>query len=194
MNDFLFYFKLGLRHVLDLGAYDHMLFLLVLIVAYSFKQWKQIIWLVSAFTIGHTLSLSLSAYKIISVNVSLIEFLIPLTIFFTALVNLFTGGKTNTSSKVSIFFALCFGWIHGLGFSIYLRMLLEETESKILPMIEFALGIEGAQIVVVLGILCIYFLVSSIFKVSKRDWVLVLSSIVIGITIPMLLERYVDFF
>jgi len=193
MDEFLFYFNLGLKHVLDLAAYDHMLFLVVLVVGYSFKQWKQMLWLVSAFTIGHTISLSLAAYKIISVNTGLIEFLIPLTIFITALANLFSAGKINSNSKISLFFALCFGWIHGMGFSIYLRMLLEGTASKILPMLEFALGIEGAQAILVLIILCVYFIANALFKVSKRDWVLVLSSMVIGIVIPMLHERYPDF-
>lgn len=193
MNDFIFYFKLGLNHVLDLQAYDHVLFLMVLVAAYSLKQWKELLWLVTAFTLGHTLTLALSTYKLISVNAAIVEFLIPATIVFTAVLNLFSAGKTSGMSKLILFLSFCFGWIHGLGFSNYFKMLIAGSDTKLLQLIEFSLGIEAAQLFIVVIITALFLLLHTIFKVSKRDWVLVLSSIVIGIAIPMLVERYEDF-
>jgi hypothetical protein len=190
MQDFFLYFKLGLEHVLDLNAYDHILFLIVLVVAYNFKQWKALLWLVTLFTIGHSLSLALSAYKFIAADVGFVEFLIPLTIVITALINVFSGTKNGGLTKIILFLSFCFGWIHGLGFSFYFKMLLDASESKLIPLLEFSLGIEAAQLCVVVGISVVYALVHNIFRVTKRDWILVLSSIVIGIAIPMLIERF----
>jgi len=193
MNDFLFYLELGCTHVLDINAYDHILFLIVLVVSFSFNQWKNILWMVSLFTLGHTVSLALSAYKIVYVTADLIEFLIPMTILLTALKNIFSGVKTSSNSKALLFFSFCFGWIHGLGFSNYFKMLIAGLDSKLFPLIEFSLGIELAQIIIVFGIVALYHLLTPIFNISKRDWILVISSIVIGIVIPMLIERYDGF-
>lgn len=193
MNDFLFYLQLGFSHVLDIQAYDHVLFLIVLVVSSSFKQWKNLLWLVSIFTVGHSVSLALSAYKIISVNSELVEFLIPLTIFITATKNIFSPIQSGGNTKLLWFFSFCFGWIHGLGFSSYFKMIIAGSESKLIELLEFSLGIELAQIAIVFGILLPYLFLSPLFKISKRDWILVVSSIVIGITIPMLLERYEPF-
>lgn len=193
MNEFLFYLQLGFTHVMDIKAYDHVLFLIVLVVSYSFKQWKNLLWLVSLFTLGHSLSLALSAYKIVSVNSDLVEFLIPLTIFLTALKNIFSGVKSNSNSKILLLFSFCFGWIHGLGFSSYFKMLIADSDTKLMELIEFSLGIELAQLVIVVGVLLPYFIGNTIFKISKTHWVLVLSAMVMGITIPMLIERYGPF-
>jgi ABC-type nickel/cobalt efflux system permease component RcnA len=193
MNDLLFYLQLGFSHVLDIQAYDHVLFLIVLVVSYSFKQWKNLLWLVSLFTIGHTLSLGLSAYKIISVNSGFVEFLIPMTIFITAAKNIFSGVKTSSNSKLLLFFSFCFGWIHGLGFSSYFKMLLAGSETKFLELLEFSLGIEAAQIAIVFCVLIPYLLLKPLFKITKRDWILVVSALILGITIPMLIERYEGF-
>lgn len=189
MEDFILYINLGLKHVLDLQAYDHILFLVVLTVFYSFKDWKKIVWLITAFTIGHTLSLALSAYDLLYVKMVIVEFLIPLTIFITAVYNIFSVKKLHKSIKVTSFFAFIFGLIHGLGFSSYFKILVDTSEDKLLPLFEFALGIEIAQLIIVLFILLLSFVVLNIFKRSKRDWILIISSIVIGIVIPMLIER-----
>lgn len=193
MDDFLFYFQLGYSHVLDINGYDHVLFLIVLVVSSSFKQWKNLLWLVSLFTLGHTISLALSAYKIVTVSSALVEFLIPLTIALTAAKNIFSGVKANNKAKLLLFISFCFGWIHGLGFSTYFKMLIAESETKLVELIEFSLGIEAAQIAIVFAVLLPYFLLNTVFKISKRDWILVVSAIVIGITIPMLIERYDPF-
>lgn len=192
MDQFWFYFNLGLHHVLDINAYDHVLFLIALTVPYTFKDWKHVLLLVTIFTVGHTLSLFLSVFGIVNVSVSFIEFLIPVTILITALLNIFTAGKGPRKEKLGILFfiTLFFGLIHGLGFSNYFRQIIADQESKALPLIEFALGIETAQIIVVMVVLLFSFIVQSIFRFNKKDWMLITSSMVIGIIIPMLLETY----
>lgn len=190
MEDFKLFLKLGLDHVLDFSAYDHILFLVALAVVYPLSHWKNVLWLITLFTLGHTLTLALSAYKVLNIRIDVVEFLIPLTIFITALVNILTASnKMSAKANINLFFAFFFGLIHGLGFSNYFRMLMEDAESKMMPLIEFALGIEVAQVIIVFGILLIGLFAQRVLKVSKRDWVLVLSSIVIGFVIPMLVER-----
>ena len=191
MSQFWLYFNLGLQHVLDWQAYDHVLFIAVLVAAYTFSEWKKIVWLVTLFTLGHTLSLALSTFEVVLVKSELVEFLIPLTILLTAVFNLFTAGKKANSGKINVLYVatLFFGLIHGLGFSTYFKMISGNTSEKILPLIEFALGIEAAQIIVVLVVLLLSFIFQSIFRFSKRDWILVISSIVIGFAIPMLAEN-----
>jgi len=190
MNDFILYFKMGLHHVLDFSAYDHILFLIVLAVIFSFNQFKKVLWLVTLFTIGHSITLALSAYEVLTVNIDLIEFLIPVTIFITGAMNVFTAknssaGKQNTN----LVFALFFGLIHGLGFSNYFKMMVGREDNKVFPLLEFALGIEAAQIVIILGILVIGTILQHFVKVTQRDWILVCSSIVIGFSIQMLTNR-----
>lgn len=190
MDDFLLYFKMGLHHVLDFFAIDHILFLIVLAVVFNFKQWKKVLWLVTLFTIGHSTSLALAAFEVLKIKLELIEFLIPLTIFITGVINIFTAKKTSKGKEnLNLIFALFFGLIHGLGFSNYFKMMIGQEEDKILPLVEFALGIEAAQIIIVLSILSIGYFMHSVFKVNKRDWVMVLSSIVIGFSIQMMIDR-----
>lgn len=189
MSEFKFYFFKGLEHVLDWNAYDHVLFLILLIVAYNFDSWKKIFSLVTLFTLGHTTALFLSSYNIISVNSRIVEFLIPLTILAAAIFNLFTAGKSH-NGKIGILYGvtLFFGLIHGLGFARFFSM-FNSSSSKALPLLEFALGIEAAQIIVVFLFLIISFIVQTIFRFSKRDWVMVISSIIIGLTIPMIVAN-----
>ncbi|OED43953.1 HupE / UreJ protein, partial [Flavobacteriaceae bacterium (ex Bugula neritina AB1)] len=184
-------FKEGFFHVLDWQAYDHVLFFIVLVIAYAFDDWKRILLLVSLFTLGHTISLFLAVYKVISVNSKLIEFLIPVTILATALFNVLTAKNTTKQSKLGILYITTafFGLIHGLGFSGYFRMISSIGESKALAILEFALGIEVSQIIVVLIVLIISFVAQTIFRFSKRDWVLVVSSIVLGMVIPMIIDN-----
>ncbi|WP_299014665.1 HupE/UreJ family protein [uncultured Polaribacter sp.] len=190
MDEFLLYFKMGLYHVLDIKAYDHILFLIVLAVVFSFNQFKKVFWLVTLFTIGHSVTLALAAYGIINISMQLIEFLIPLTIFITGVINVFTAKKSSYGKEnTNLVFALFFGLIHGLGFSNYFKMMIGKEEDKLLPLLEFALGIEAAQIIIVLGILIIGTLLQNFFRVARRDWILVTSSIVIGFAIQMMLDR-----
>jgi len=188
MDNFIFFLREGLFHVLDWNAYDHILFLIALAVVYDFKNWKKVLWLISLFTLGHTLSLILAAYKIVSVSSEWIEFLIPVTILITAVVNVFYAKNSSKKAKtnINLFFALFFGLIHGLGFSSYFKILIGTSDNKLIPLLEFALGIEIAQIVIVIVILIVGFIFQTFFRFSKRDWILIISSIVIGLVLPML--------
>ncbi|MBZ4044719.1 MULTISPECIES: HupE/UreJ family protein [Flavobacterium] len=191
MSEFWIYFQIGLKHVLDIHAYDHVLFLIALTTPYAFKDWKRILLLVTMFTVGHTLALLLSVFGIIAVKASLVEFLIPVTILITAFFNLFTAGKAskNESLNLVFFLTLFFGIIHGLGFSNYFKTILGGTaSSKLVPLLEFALGIEAAQLIVVFVVLVISYIVQTVFRFSKRDWALVMSAFVIGVVIPMIVE------
>ncbi|MFT6699969.1 MAG: hypothetical protein ACJAVD_001478 [Porticoccaceae bacterium] len=190
MDDFTLYFKMGLHHVLDFSAYDHILFLIVLAVVFNFNQWKKVLWLVTLFTLGHSITLALSAFEIVRIQVDIIEFLIPLTIFITGLVNIITINKTpKENENINLLFALFFGLIHGLGFSNYFKMMVGREEDKLFPLVEFALGIEAAQIIIVLGVLSIGALILSIKKIKREYWILINSSIVILISIKMMFER-----
>ena len=190
MDDFTLYFKMGLHHVLDFSAYDHILFLIVLAVVFNFNQWKKVLWLVTLFTLGHSITLALSAFEIVRIQVDIIEFLIPLTIFITGLVNIITINKTpKENENINLLFALFFGLIHGLGFSNYFKMMVGREEDKLFPLVEFALGIEAAQIIIVLGVLSIGALILSIKKIKREYWILISSSIVILISIKMMFER-----
>ena len=190
MTDFLLYFKMGLYHVLDINAYDHILFLIVLAVVYQFKQWRKVFWLITLFTIGHSITLALSAYGVINVRADLVEFLIPLTIFITGAANVLTAKKASVGKEnQNLLFALFFGLIHGLGFSNYFKMMIGKSSDKLLPLAEFALGIEVAQVIIVLVILVIGSLLQGILGVNRRDWILVSSSIVIGFALQMMIDR-----
>lgn len=190
MSDFWLYFKLGLEHVLDWKAYDHILFLIALTAAYSFISWKRLLLLVSLFTLGHSISLLLANYEIVSVSSRVIEFLIPLTILIAAVFNLFKASKSKRKDRLGVIFLITvfFGLIHGFGFASYYRMI--NTDGGILPLLEFALGVETSQIIIVFIVLLIAFVFQSLFRFNKRDWILVVSSIVIGMVIPMLIENW----
>ncbi len=190
LDDFMFNVQYGINHVLDINGYDHVLFLIVLTVPYLFKDWKRVLLLVTVFTLGHTLSLILAAYNVVSVNGSLVEFLIPITIFIVALFNVFTAGKTAKKEKIGVLFfsTLFFGLIHGLGFAREFKMMVGRSDNKFLTLIEFALGIEIAQIIIVFVVLFLGFLMQTIFRFSKRDWIMVVSAIVVGLVIPMIMN------
>lgn len=190
LNDFWFNVQYGINHVLDINAYDHVLFLIVLTVPYMFKDWKRVLLLVSIFTLGHTLSLVLAAYGVVTVNADLIEFLIPITILVVALFNVFTSGKGAQKEKVGVLMlsTLFFGLVHGLGFAREFKMLVGKSDNKLMVLIEFALGIEIAQIIIVFLVLFLGFLCQTVFRFSRRDWIMVVSAIVVGLVIPMILN------
>ncbi|WP_394760052.1 HupE/UreJ family protein [Flavobacterium sp.] len=191
MSEFWLYFNIGLKHVLNIGAYDHVLFLIALTVPYTFKDWRRLLLLVTLFTLGHTVALVLSVFGVVTIKAHLIEFIIPITILIIALFNLFTAGKNNKTEGISLIamVTLFFGIIHGLGFSNYFKTILPgDTTDKLLPLSEFALGIETAQIIVVFIVLIISYIVQTIFRFSKRDWTLVMSAFIIGVVIPLLIQ------
>ncbi|MDD7915222.1 HupE/UreJ family protein [Polaribacter ponticola] len=190
MSDFVLYFKMGLNHVLDFSAYDHILFLIVLAVVFNFKQWRKVLWLVTLFTIGHSVTLALSAYSVLSIRMDLIEFLIPLTIFITGVINIITSNKkAKETENINLIFALFFGLIHGLGFSNYFKMMIGQEEEKLYPLVEFALGIEMAQVIIVLAILILGRIFLNIKSITRKHWIIFCSSIVILISMKMMFER-----
>lgn len=192
MSEFWIYFQIGLQHVLSLNAYDHILFLVLLTAPYLLKDWKQILILVSVFTIGHTLALLFSVFGIVVLQARTIEFLILLSILITAFFNLISIGvfsKSINPNSILIVTAL-FGIIHGLGFSNYFNAILTgNVLDKLLPTMSFAFGIEAAQIIIVLSVLTASFLSQHFLKFSKRDWVLITSSLVIGVILPILFKN-----
>jgi hypothetical protein len=192
MSEFWVYFQIGLHHVLDIQAYDHVLFMMALVLPFTFKDWKRLLFSVTLFTAGHTTALLLSVYEILVIKASIVELLIPITILSTAVFNLFTIGKSNRKENLNLIFliTLFFGIIHGLGFSNYFKTLLGgSSNSKLIPLLEFALGIEGAQITVVVAMLIVAYSVQSLFKFSRRDWILVGSAFIIGVVVPMIIEN-----
>ncbi len=192
MDQFWNYFQIGLKHILNVYAYDHVLFFIALAIPFSFKDWKRILVLTTLFTLGHTMALLLSVFGIIAIKVNVVELLVPVTILITAFFNLFTAGKSSKKESVNVvfFITLFFGIIHGLGFSNYFQTLVGgNNTSKLLPMAEFALGIEAAQIVVVFVVLILSYIVQTVFRFSKRDWTLVLSAFIIGVVLPMIIQN-----
>jgi len=192
MYDFWFYCKLGIDHVLDWGAYDHVLFLSALTAPFTFKHWKKVVVLATLFTIAHCLSLLLSAYDIINVDVELIEFLIPLTILLTAVNNIvqvfMAQGKNN--AYLLEFATTFFGIIHGFGFSNYFNMLMSEEEEKIVPLLGFASGIEISQLTVIFSILTLAFIMQSKFGMRRSVFTVLISSVIVLFTIPVLLNSW----
>lgn len=189
MNDFTLYVNMGLKHVLDITAYDHILFLIALAVVFTTKEWKKVLWLVTLFTFGHSVTLALAAYNILTIDVALIEFLIPLTIFITAVFNIINTQTKEKNNQINLLFALFFGLIHGLGFSNYFRMMIGQEEDKFLPLVEFALGIEIAQVIIVFFILMIGYLLQTFAKLKKEYWIMATSAITIIIASKMMWER-----
>ena len=189
MEDFNFYLGLGWEHIMSWDALDHLLFIAVLTAIYLFKDWKQLLILVTAFTIGHSLTLALSVLDIIRANSDWVEFLIPCTIFLTAIYNLFHTKFTVRSVRINYLLALFFGLIHGLGFANIIRFSLAEGQSLFTGLLGFNIGLELGQIVVVFILLLVSHLVINIFKASRRDWVIFLSAAVFSLAFKMALER-----
>lgn len=192
MNEFALYFGLGKDHILDyVNGYDHILFVLALCAVYIIGDWRKILILVTAFTIGHSITLALATLNLINVPTDAIEFLIPLTIFITAVANLFKkeGADSKAKIQVNYIFALFFGLIHGLGFSNYLRALLGKQENIVSPLFAFNLGLEFGQIIVVVIFLAISFILIELVKVPRRDFRFVLSSAIAGIALVLMKDR-----
>lgn len=185
LDSFLKFLELGLYHIISFDGYDHMFFVVLLSLPFLFKDWKWLLILVSIFTLGHTLSLILGVYDVINLNVNVTEWLIPVTIFFTALYNIFTAGKSIQRRPYFMYgVVLFFGLIHGLGFANAFESMVSNNESTFLSILEFALGIEAGQLIIVFCSLFLSFIAQNVFRFSNRDWVLVISSIILGFMLP----------
>jgi hypothetical protein len=192
MSQFQLYLKLGIEHIADFTSYDHILFIISLCVVYSIKHWRKILILITAFTIGHSLTLALATLKIIEVNTKLIEFLIPATIFLTACVNLFQKSDNFNSNlhKFKYGAGLFFGLIHGMGFSSYLTSLLGKEGSLITPLFAFNIGIEIGQIIIILIMTALTLLIVDLAGVKRREWILIWSGAAIGVSTVLMIDRF----
>lgn len=192
MSEFELYFVLGKDHILDYAnGYDHILFVVALCAVYVIKDWKQILILVTAFTVGHSVTLALATLNIIKVSVSWIEFLIPLTIFTTAVSNLFRKEQmfATTAIQTNYILALFFGLIHGMGFSNYLKALLGKDQGIVLQLFAFNIGLEVGQIIIVGIFLVVSFIAVNLAGADRRDWRIVISSAVAGIALILMKDR-----
>ncbi len=177
MNDFAFFFNLGWEHIISSDALDHQLFILALAAIYLVNDWKKVLILVTAFTIGHSLTLALSTFDIISVSSNWVEFLIPLTIVITAFLNLIKTERHYGQYKLQYALALFFGLIHGLGFANTIKLMLVKTQSITIPLLSFNIGLEAGQLVVVGLILLLSYFVVNRLKLKRKWWVWGLSAI-----------------
>ena len=188
MSTFSLYFNLGVTHILDLQGFDHILFIIALCSLYLLRDWRKVLIIVTAFTIGHSITLALATLNVIRVNAAWIEFLIPVTIFITALTNILRQRRVPGPGilQVNYGFALFFGLIHGMGFSSYLRSLLGQDRTIIPQLLAFNLGLEFGQIVIVLIFLILSSITVGIAGVARRDWKLIISSAVAGIALTLM--------
>jgi len=189
MSDFGFYFKMGWEHIISKDALDHQLFILALACVYSIRDIKKVLILVTAFTIGHSLTLALSVYDIIRFSSKWVEFLIPCTIFLTALNNIFRVDTKGGSARVNYYLALCFGLIHGMGFANAIRIMLATDQTIGWGLFGFNAGLEVGQIFCVAIILIVSILFLYGLKIKRRDWIFFLSSGVFALAVKMALDR-----
>ncbi len=189
MSAFSNYLRLGYEHILSLDALDHILFIVALMAVYQTKHWLKVVIAVSCFTLGHSLTLSLGALDLVKIDKALVEFLIPLTIVLTALFNLTKAGQ-NSTSKSKYWIAGVFGLIHGLGFSNYYGMLVMGDGNYFEALLPFNLGVELAQLLVVLIVLIFMGIYSLIFNRKIRDWNYFVSGAAFGLALIMCLETW----
>lgn len=190
MNDFPFYFRFGWEHIISRAAADHQLFILALAAIYVIKDWRQVLILVTAFTIGHSITLFLSVMEIVTIKSKWVEFLIPCTIVITAVTNLFQKKFTPKSIRINYFLALFFGLIHGLGFANNIRMALSSDQSLGWGLFGFNIGLEVGQIMVVLIILLISVIVLNVFKANRREWVIFASACAFSVGLVTAIDRW----
>ena len=189
LKDFGFYFGIGWEHIISKNALDHQLFIAAIAAIYLLKDWKQVLILVTAFTIGHSVTLALSVFDVIRFSSSWVEFLIPCTIIITAVSNLFQKKFTAKSIRINYFLALAFGLIHGMGFANSIRFMLASDQSVGWGLFGFNVGLEVGQIVVVVVLLLLAYLIINIFRANRREWVIFLSAAVFSLALKMALER-----
>lgn len=189
MEDFSFYFSLGWHHIISLDALDHILFIIALAAIYIIGDWKKVLVLVTAFTIGHSITLALSVFDIIRFPGKWIEFLIPCTIVITAVSNLFQRNYNAKTIRLNYYLALFFGFIHGMGFANTIRFILAKNEQIGVGLFAFNVGLEVGQVVIVFILLLLAFIFIELLKVNRREWVIFLSSAVFSLAMKMVFER-----
>lgn len=191
MHEFWMYVQIGFNHIANLSGMDHILFVAALCIRYQLPDWKKWLILVTAFTIGHSITLVLSVFNYLDFSTNWIEFFIPVTILITSISNMFVKKFSfNTKFPVIYFFALFFGLIHGLGFSFYLKSLLGISQNIAPALLAFNLGLEIGQILIVMAILVISFIFVTLLKAPRRDFILIVSGGILALSLQMAIERY----
>ncbi len=190
MNAFIFYFPMGWEHIINREALDHQLFIIALAALYTWSDWKKVLILVTAFTIGHSVTLLLSVLDWIRLDSKWVEFLIPLTIMITAGLNLFQHNQKQITSIRTYGLALFFGFIHGMGFANSIRFMLAQDQEIGWGLFGFNVGLEVGQVLVVVLLLSINQFVTFIVKLPTKKWNYIVSSLVLGIAFGIAINRY----
>jgi hypothetical protein len=190
MSDVWFYFTMGWQHIISLDALDHQLFILALTVLFTLKEWKRILILVTAFTIGHSITLALSTLNILTVPSRFVEFLIPCTIVITAVINIIKPAVANKKVQLNYILAMFFGLIHGLGFANALKFMLAEDQSLGWSLLSFNLGLEAGQIILVIILILLAHIFLTYLKTNRRYWIISISALVLVVSIKMAVERF----
>ncbi len=188
--DFKYYFTLGWHHILSWDALDHLYFIAALSVVYQFKHWRQVLVLVTAFTVGHAITLFLGGMDIVRLDDQLVEFAIPCTILISSLVNLRKQSQAQSTSKLQYMLALFFGLVHGLGYANTIRFLIAKDQSVVWSLFAFNVGLEFGQIFVVLLVLVLGVLAVASKIFNNREWVIAFSSLILGLALKLTIERY----
>ena len=195
-SEFLVFLRLGFEHIADLRGYDHILFIVALCAGYELKHWRNVLILVTAFTVGHSITLALATLRIIAINDALVEFLIPLTIFLTSVMNVVVSSpeearmvEKKRTRVLQYGLALGFGLVHGMGFSNFLRAILGAEEGIALPLFAFNVGLELGQICIVIAVLIVTYLLVRFARMRRHDWILVLSGATAGVALMLMAER-----
>ena len=197
--NFELYFKLGIEHITDLNGYDHILFIIAICTNYRVAQWKELAILVTAFTVGHSLSLALAVLNYVSFNPALIEFLIPVTILSTSIHNIIKLPKPLVNAEfktdyTKYLLVLLFGLIHGLGFSNFLKETLVQNESIFTPLLAFNLGLEFGQLLIVFLFLLLNFLFLNLLRKEQRDWTIFVSGAISSVAFLIAVEKFKELF
>lgn len=191
MEQFSFYFKQGIQHITDMNGLDHMIFIITLCAVFTIKEWKHLLVLITAFTIGHTVTLALSSLQIIAINQDLVETLIPITILLTSIYNVTKKHSSHKAIQFNYFLALGFGLIHGMGFSNFFRaMMMGITDASIaFPLFAFNVGIEVGQLFIVAIFMCVLYVFMRLFSMSHRSWNLYISGAGGGVALTMIIQN-----
>lgn len=190
MQNFIFYFKIGWTHILSWDATDHLYFIAALAIVYSLLDWKKVLVLVTAFTIGHAITLYLSALDVFRFSTEWVEFAIPCTIVVTAASNLVMRAELKSKSFIQYVFALGFGLVHGMGYANYIRMMLARDQQLIWSLFSFNVGLEMGQLLVVLIVLSLQWLLTKYNVVNHRRLTLLVSVYVMVVSIMLAVERF----
>jgi hypothetical protein len=190
MQDFIFYFLIGWKHILSWDATDHIYFIGALAIIYSFKDWKKVLVLVTAFTIGHAFTLYLSALDIFRFSVEWVEFAIPCTIVITAASNLLIKQEKKTKGILQYLLALGFGLVHGMGYANYIRMMLSSNQNLVSSLFSFNVGLEMGQILVVVLVLSSKWILGKYNLVSARILVTGVSIYILIVSLILAVERF----